>query len=98
MGLPAHVPWAGMPSGERNSGSQHSTPKVIHQHVTLRSAESLCLKGYQEGKLKGLQSGQKSYWDMEKERDAALKKASNARHAAIRRQRKALRAPKPIPS
>ena len=39
--MPAHVPWAGMPSGERNSGSQHSTPKVIHQHVTLRSAKKV---------------------------------------------------------
>lgn len=61
-----------------------------------KEAEVLKNQGYREGKLEGLQSGKKSYWDMEKERDAALKKASNARHAAIRRQRKALRAPKPI--
>lgn len=61
-----------------------------------KEAEVLKNQGYREGKLEGLQSGKKSYWDMEKERDAALKKASNARHAAIRRQRKALRAPTPI--
>ncbi len=57
-------------------------------------AESLRLKGYREGKLAGLKSGKKSYWDMEKERDAALKRAGNARHAAIRRANKALRATK----
>ncbi len=61
-----------------------------------KEAESTRLKAYQEGKLAGLKSGKKSYWDMEKEKDAALKKASNARHAAIRRQRKALKATKPI--
>ena len=65
-------------------------------NVAKKEAEVLKNQGYQEGKLEGLQSGKKSYWDMEKERDAALKKASNARHAAIRRHKKALRAPKPI--
>lgn len=79
---------------EKLANADKQAAKIVAN--AQKEAESLCLKGYQEGKLKGLQSGQKSYWDMEKERDAALKKASNARHAAIRRQRKALRAPKPI--
>ena len=49
-------------------------------------------KGFQEGlfrgRLEGLTSGKKDYRALERERDAATRRARNARFAAIRRKKK----------
>lgn len=50
--------------------------------------EQAYLQGIYEGRLEGLTSGKKDYRQLERERDAATKRARNARFAAIRRKAK----------
>lgn len=45
-------------------------------------------QGIYKGRLEGLTSGKKDYRQLERERDAATKRAKNARFAAIRRKKK----------
>lgn len=45
-------------------------------------------KGISEGRLEGLTSGKKDYRQLERERDTAIKRAKNAKFAAIRRKKK----------
>lgn len=72
------------------NGTQNEANKILHKAKidAQKIQEQAYRQGIYKGRLEGLSSGTKDYRQLERERDAATKRAKNARFAAIRRKKK----------
>lgn len=73
------------------TGKQKEANKILHKaKIDAQKIQELAYRqGIYKGRLEGLTSGIKDYRQLERERDAATKRARNARFAAIRHKKKA---------